>query len=67
MLVGAGHGYALVPESSRRLHPDGVVFSEMEEAEPVVELHAAWTRDADNPALLALVPGWKSFAPLTDR
>jgi len=64
MLVGAGHGYALVPESSRRLHPDGVVFSEMEEAEPVVELHAAWTRDADNPALLALVPKLEALCAL---
>lgn len=56
MLVGAGHGYALVPESSRRLHPDGVVFSELEDGEPIVELQATWRRDADNPALLALVP-----------
>lgn len=56
MLVGAGHGFALVPESSLRLHPEGVVFSEMEDAPPIVELYAAWRRDADNPALLALVP-----------
>jgi DNA-binding transcriptional LysR family regulator len=56
MLVGAGHGFALVPESSRRLHPDGVVFSDLEEAQGIVELTAAWRRDADNPALLALVP-----------
>lgn len=56
MLVGAGHGFALVPESSLRLHPEGVVFSEMEDAPPIVELYAAWRRDAGNPALLALVP-----------
>jgi len=56
MLVGAGHGFALVPESSLRLHPEGVAFSELEGAEGIVELHATWRRDADNPALLALVP-----------
>jgi DNA-binding transcriptional LysR family regulator len=56
MLVGAGHGFALVPESSHRLHPDGVVFSDLEDAQGIVELYATWRRDADNPALLALVP-----------
>ncbi|UVO55676.1 LysR family transcriptional regulator [Sphingomonas sp. SUN039] len=51
MLVGAGQGFALVPESSARLHPEDVVFSELEDADPIVELHAAWRRENDNPAL----------------
>lgn len=55
-LVGAGHGFALVPESAHRLHPEGVVFSDLEDGQGIVELYATWRRDADNPALLALVP-----------
>ncbi|MDE1916677.1 MAG: LysR family transcriptional regulator [Sphingomonadales bacterium] len=66
MLVGAGLGFALVPESSRRLHPEGVVFSELEDAQGIVELTAAWRRDADNPALLALVPQLASLCGMDD-
>lgn len=54
-LVGAGHGYALVPEASTHLHPDNVVFSPLENAEPIVELHAAWRHDNANPALRLLL------------
>ena len=39
-------------------------LSEMDEAEPVVELHAAWNSDADNPALLALVPKLEALCTL---
>jgi DNA-binding transcriptional LysR family regulator len=55
MLVGAGHGFALVPESSVRLHPDNVVFSPLDDAQPIVELHAAWRRENQNPALRVLL------------
>jgi DNA-binding transcriptional LysR family regulator len=55
MLVGAGHGFALVPESSVRLHPDNVVFSPLADAAPIVELHAAWRRENQNPALRVLL------------
>ncbi len=55
MLVGAGHGFALVPETSARLHPDDVVFSPLEDAQPIVELHATWRKDNDNPALAVLL------------
>ncbi|MBN2972839.1 LysR family transcriptional regulator [Roseomonas aeriglobus] len=54
-LVGAGHGYALVPEASTHLHPDNVVFSELENTDPIVELHAAWRQDNVNPALRLLL------------
>jgi len=53
-LVGAGHGYALVPEASTHLHPDNVVFSELENAEPIVELrHAASARGQPRPGSAA--------------
>jgi DNA-binding transcriptional LysR family regulator len=55
MLVGAGHGFALVPETSVRLHPEEVVFSPLDDAQPLVELHAAWRPENDNPALAVLV------------
>lgn len=55
MLVSTGHGFALVPESSIRLHPEDVVFSPLEDCDPIVELHAAWRAENDNPALGVLV------------
>ncbi len=55
MLVSAGHGFALVPESSIRLHPEDVVFSPLEDCEPIVELHAAWRHENNNPALGVLL------------
>lgn len=61
MLVGAGHGFALVPNSSMRLHPEGVVFSDLEHSDPIVELHAAWRKDHDNPALAAVLEHLESL------
>lgn len=55
MLVSAGHGFALVPESSIRLHPEDAVFSPLEDCEPIVELHAAWRHENNNPALGVLL------------
>ena len=55
MLVSAGHGFALVPESSVRLNPQDVVFSPLEGCDPIVELHAAWREGNDNPALGVLI------------
>ena len=55
MLVSAGLGFALVPEASARLHPDDVVFTPLEDAEPLVELHAVWRGGNDNPALAVLL------------
>ena len=60
-LVQAGVGLAVVPESATALHPDGVAFTELADAQaPVVDLAATWHEAADNPALargLALLPG----------
>jgi DNA-binding transcriptional LysR family regulator len=55
MLVSAGHGFALVPESSVRLHPEDVVFNALEDCDPIVELHAAWREANENPALAVLL------------
>lgn len=51
IMVGAGHGFAIVPESASALRPQGVVFTPLEDVPPVVELHAAWREGQSNPAL----------------
>jgi DNA-binding transcriptional LysR family regulator len=51
-LVQAGVGLAVVPGSATALHPDGVAFIELADAEsPTVELVATWHETTDNPAL----------------
>lgn len=59
-LVQAGVGLAIVPGSAVALHPDGVAFIELADAQsPPVELVATWHETADNPALargVALLP-----------
>jgi DNA-binding transcriptional LysR family regulator len=59
-LVQAGVGLAIVPESATALHPDGVAFIALADAQsPPVELAATWHEAADNPALtrvLSLLP-----------
>ncbi|HVT67089.1 MAG TPA: LysR substrate-binding domain-containing protein [Trebonia sp.] len=55
-LVQAGTGLAVVPESARAMHPDGVVFAELAPGQsPAVELAAAWRETSDNPALRAVL------------
>lgn len=62
-LVGAGQGFALVPESASHLHPDNVVFSELDDKGPVAELHAAWREGNDNPILPLLLKRLEAEAP----
>lgn len=65
MLVSAGHGFALVPETATRLHPEDVAFSELEDGGPIVELYAAWRPENENPALpivLDLMRAWSAAA-----
>lgn len=52
-LVGAGRGVALVADSTRRLHVDGVTYLPLDRAArgEALELHALWHRDNRNPAL----------------
>jgi DNA-binding transcriptional LysR family regulator len=61
-LVGAGHGFALVPEASTRLHPEQVEFTELEGAEPIVELHAAWREQNENPVLQLLLANLRHWS-----
>jgi DNA-binding transcriptional LysR family regulator len=55
MLVSAGQGFALVPESSARLHVENVVHSPLEDGQPIIELVAAWRSENDNPGLGVLL------------
>ncbi len=51
-LVRAGLGIAFVPEAARKLHFEDVKFLELDPAPRFfVDLHSAWRRDNDNPAL----------------
>lgn len=52
-LVAAGLGVSLVPAAATSLHFEGVVFRPVRKirSSPVVELHIAWKRNNDNPAL----------------
>ena len=51
-LVAAGRGVAIVPESARTLHLEGVSYLQLEGvASDAVQLHAIWNRDSTNPAL----------------
>jgi len=53
-LVGAALAPGIVPEAAAGLHPRGVVFRPFEtQPEAPVELHLAWRRESENPALPA--------------
>ncbi|AUW59941.1 LysR family transcriptional regulator [Sphingobium sp. SCG-1] len=53
-LVGAGLAAGIVPEAAAGLHPRGVIFRPFaSEPETPVELHLAWRRESENPALPA--------------
>lgn len=54
-LVNAGIGLAVVPDSARNLHPEGVVLREFPpEAKAHTELFLAWRDDNENPAAIVL-------------
>lgn len=55
-LVAAGRGVALVPASTRSLHPDGLALLPLRDAPSApVELHVLWSREGSNPAGQAVV------------
>lgn len=66
-LVGAGLGYALVPEAASKLHPEGVVFSRVDGLEPIVELHATWLKDMANPGIERVLEAIDSMRDQPDR
>ncbi|MDA2808391.1 LysR family transcriptional regulator [Nocardiopsis suaedae] len=56
-LVGAGHGVALVPRSTRQLGMPGVEMVPLRESPAdAVRLHAVWPEASTNPALHRVLP-----------
>jgi DNA-binding transcriptional LysR family regulator len=56
VLVHSGLGMALVPESATTMHPDGVVFREVDAIrDRPVQMNIAWRGDNPNPALVRLM------------
>lgn len=51
LLVGAGLGISLVPESFQRVKVQGVVYRPLAIASPTIDLIAAWRRDNTSPLL----------------
>ena len=51
LLVGAGLGISLVPESFQRIKVQGVVYRPLAMASPTIDLIAAWRRDNTSPLL----------------
>ncbi|MFI5780584.1 LysR substrate-binding domain-containing protein [Nocardia sp. NPDC051570] len=54
-LVAASRGLALVPETARHLHPDGVRYRPLAGVSDRAELYAVWRRRPANPALRRVV------------
>lgn len=55
LLVGAGLGVSLVPESFRTMRVDGVAYRRLQMDPPPIELLAAWRRDNPSPLLARMV------------
>jgi DNA-binding transcriptional LysR family regulator len=51
LLVAAGVGVSLVPESFQSIHTHGVAYKKLKVEPPLCELVAAWRRDNDSPLL----------------
>jgi DNA-binding transcriptional LysR family regulator len=51
LLVGAGLGVSIVPESFKSIHVKGVAYKELLVEPPMCELVAAWRRDNASPLL----------------
>jgi DNA-binding transcriptional LysR family regulator len=51
LLVGAGLGISLVPESFQRIKVQGLVYRPLAIASPTIDLIAAWRRDNTSPLL----------------
>jgi DNA-binding transcriptional LysR family regulator len=55
LLVGAGIGVSVIPESFRAIHVGGVVYRGLQVEPPLCELTAAWRRDNKSPLLKRFV------------
>ena len=60
LLVGAGLGVSIVPESFRSIHVKGVVYKSLLIEPPPCELVAAWRRDNASPLLRRFLKGLSS-------
>jgi DNA-binding transcriptional LysR family regulator len=61
LLVGAGMGISLVPESFHRIQVQGVIYRPLAQASPTIELIAAWRRDNHSPLLARLTKHIKAI------
>jgi DNA-binding transcriptional LysR family regulator len=64
LLVGAGLGISLVPESFRNIRVRGVVYRDLSTEAVPVELLAAWRRDNNSPVLIRIIDHLKSLSSL---
>jgi DNA-binding transcriptional LysR family regulator len=62
LLVGAGLGVSIVPESFKSIHVKGVVYKELLIEPPMCELVAAWRRDNRSPLLRRFLAELRSRA-----
>jgi DNA-binding transcriptional LysR family regulator len=62
LLVGAGLGVSIVPESFKSIHVKGVVYKELLLEPPMCELVAAWRRDNTSPLLRRFLAELRSRA-----
>lgn len=51
LLVAAGVGVSLVPESFQSIHVKGVIYKKLQIEPPLCEMVAVWRRDNDSPLL----------------
>jgi DNA-binding transcriptional LysR family regulator len=58
VLVGAGLGVALVPESFTRFRLDGVIYRPLAEPAPSVEISAVWRTENGSPLLRTFIEGF---------
>ncbi len=63
LLVGAGVGVSLVPESFKSIHVNGVVYKKLRVEPPLSELVAAWRRDNSSPLLRRFLQNLPSSKP----
>jgi DNA-binding transcriptional LysR family regulator len=66
-LVAAGMGVALVPLSLRHMRRTGVVYRQLAERSPLMEVGLAWREDESDPAVAAFAEHVKSAYRLTPQ
>jgi DNA-binding transcriptional LysR family regulator len=62
-LVAAGEGFALLPRYIAKLRFPGVVFREIKDALPTLDVSLLWREDEDRPEILRLIESVRAIAP----